>query len=243
MVPIGKLWADAYFSTLSAHSKLLYIYLATQPQISTLGVLVLRDESLNTDLNIGITGKVEIEESIEELKESGYLVHFKDGLFNVFIIKEHFLSLSKSKLNIRKAIEEGKASRYRDELLEIYTEDDFKPPLAFTPPTPEEATQHALEKGYIVNGKTFVDYYASNDWYNKNNKKIRSWKLTLEKVWCREENKLEAVDGAPKGYEYFFITTDDGTRVSPKGWRDGIPTHSNYIMAELLRREFEKSKK
>lgn len=240
MVKVGKLWGDAYFTALSSHSKLLYLYLVTQPSISTLGVLVLNRESTLLDLNMGITGHVELEECIDELVDGNYLVYFKDGLFDVFIIKSHFLSLSKSKLNIRKAVDEGKSSRYREELLNIYTKEDFKPPMSFTPPTPKEVTDYALGLGYVVNGKDFVDYYASNDWYNKNNKKVRSWKLTLEKVWCREENKLTQVAGAPKGYEYFHIELENGDRLSPEGWRRGKPTHSNHLYAELLNNEFNR---
>ena len=162
----------------------------------------------------------------------------EEDKMDIFIIKEHFLSLSKSKLNLRKAIDEGKSSRYRIELLAIYDKDDFRPSMSFTPPTAEEATEHGLSLGYVVNGKAFVDYYGSNDWYNKNNKKVRSWKLTLEKVWCREENKLTLVAGAPKGYEYFHITLPNGERLSPEGWRNGKPTHSNYLHAELLNEEY-----
>lgn len=140
---------------------------------------------------------------------------------------------------MRKAIDEGKSSIYQTELREIYTPEDFKNSTSFTPPTPDEVAAHALSKGHVVNGHTFVDYYASNDWYNKNNKKVRNWKATLERVWCREENKLELVDGAPKGFEYFHITLDNGDRISPESWKNDKPTHSNFLYAELLIEEFE----
>ena len=149
MVKVGKLWGDAYFSALSPFSKLLYLYLTSQTSISTLGVLVMKKESILLDLNAGITGDVELDESIDELVDGKYLHHFKDGTFDVFIIKDHFLSLSKSKLNIRKAIDEGKSSRYRDELLTIYESSDFKPSMSFVPPTADEVTDYALSLGYL----------------------------------------------------------------------------------------------
>lgn len=236
MVNVGKLWGDARFAWLDPHSKLLYLYLISQPSISTLGVLEIDREKIDIDLKL--KGSEFVGFAIEELRGQEFLIHIEEERFDVFIIKKHFLSLSKSKLNIRKAIDEGKSSRYQKQLRELYTPDDFKPPLSFTPPTPEEATNYALTLGYVVNGHTFVDYYASNDWYNKNNKKVRSWRLTLERVWCREENKLTFVDGAPSGYDYFHITLDNGDRVSPEGWRNGIPTHGNYLHEELLIQEF-----
>ena len=182
---------------------------------------------------------LEYQDALTELLLNEYVVvTYPNPKFTVFIIKEHFLSLSKSKLNIRKAIDEGKSSPYQTKLREIYSPEDFKHETSFTPPTPEEVTNYALSKGYVVNGNTFVDYYASNDWYNKNNKKVRNWKATLDRVWCREESKLELVDGAPKGFEYFHITLDNGERVSPEGWKNDKPTHSNFLYAELLIEEF-----
>ena len=131
MVKVGKLWGDARFTALSSHSKLLYLYLVTHPSISTLGVLTLNRKSIELDLNIGVRLA---EVSIEELEEDGWIHHQLDGSFDVFIIRAHFLSLSKSKLNIRKAIDEGKNSRYRDALREIYEPTDFEPSLGFVPP-------------------------------------------------------------------------------------------------------------
>lgn len=236
MVKVGKLWGNARFASLPPYSKLLYLYFVTHPSISTLGVLEVDRNRVMLDL--GITEE-KYGDSARELKDKHYVVWASyEENFDTFIIKEHFLSLSKSKLNIRKAIDEGKSSLYQTELREIYSPEDFKHGTSFTPPTPEEVTNYALSKGYVVNGNTFVDYYASNDWYNKNNKKVRNWKATLDRVWCREESKLELVDGAPKGFEYFHITLDNGERVSPEGWKNDKPTHSNFLYAELLIEEF-----
>ena len=240
MVKVGKLWGNARFASLLPISKLLYLYLISHPSITTLGVLELERDRIRLDLKITEDGVYS--KALLSLRDNGFIVWVpsEDDSFDTFIIKEHFLSLSKSKLNIRKAIDEGKSSPYQKELREIYEPSDFRPSMAFVPPTPEEVAEYALSKGYVVNGQTFVNYYSDNDWYNKNNKKVRSWRATLERVWCREENKLELVDGAPKGFEYFHINLDNGERVSPEGWRNKRPTHSNYIYAELLTEEFNK---
>lgn len=236
MVKVTKLWGNGRFSSLPPKSKLLYIYLVTHPSISTLGVLELNKHRINLDLSFE---DKDLENNINFLKHFSFLETIEDSELEVFIIKDHFLSLSKSKLNIRKAMDEGKNSLYKKKLNQIYSSEDFKPSMGFIPPTPEEVSEYALTKGYIVNGKTFVDYYSSNDWYNKNNKKVRSWKRTLERVWFRDENKLTPVKGAPKGFEYFYTTLEDGTRLSPEGWKSGKPTHSNYLYAALLNDIFE----
>lgn len=239
MVKLGKLWGNARFSSLPPYSKLLYLYLVTHSSISTLGVLELNRDRIILDLGLGDFNQ--LVEYGKILDDEGFMTWLTKDKLDIFIIKEHFLSLPKSKLNIRKAIDEGKSSRYRKELLDIYEPQDFKPTTAFVPPTAEEVTDYALSLGYVVNGKTFVDYYGEGDWYDKNNKKVRSWKQKLERVWCREENKLEAVEGAPKGYEYFHVTLDNGERVSPEVWKGGFPMHHNYLHAELLRDEYKRS--
>jgi hypothetical protein len=238
MVKVGKLWGNARFSSLPPYSKLLYLYLVTHSSISTLGVLELSSDRIILDL--GLKDFDQLVEYGKILDDEGFIRWITKDRVHIFIIKEHFLSLPKSKLNIRKAVDEGKSSRYRKELLDIYDASDFKPTMAFVPPTPEEVTNYALSLGYVVNGKTFVDYYSDLDWHNKKNVKVRSWKKTLEKVWCRAENKLTLVSGAPKGYEYFHITSDSGERISPEGWRAGRPTHSNYLHAELLNDEYSR---
>ena len=102
--------------------------------------------------------------------------------------------------------------------------------------------EYALGLGYEVNGRAFVDYYADNDWYDKNNKKVRAWKSKVSKVWCREENKLETVKGAPKGFEYFFADLEEGVRVFPESWKNGLPSHSNFLYAEYLTDKFNEQK-
>jgi hypothetical protein len=220
---------------LSPSSKLFYLYLITQPNISTLGVLAVDKGRVKLDLGID-----DFYKNGKELESKGFLRYFSEAGVEVFIIKRHFLSLSRSKLNIRRAIDEGKSSPYIEYLRGIYIPDDFKPLGSFVLPTPKEVSDYALKLGYLVNGNTFVNYYSDNDWYNKNNKKVRNWKATLKRVWCREENKLGSVKGSPSGYEFFYVELENGDRVSPEGWKDGYPTHSNYLHAELLVEEFSK---
>lgn len=159
------------------------------------------------------------------------------------VVSDHFKSLPKSKANLRKAVDEGKRANeeLKDVLRLIFTEADAKDD-SFKAPTTTEVSEFALTLGFIVNGKDFVNYYGDNDWYDKNNKKVRNWKSKVRKVWCRETNKLEKVEGAPKGFEYFFVEIEEGNRIYPQSWKNDLPSHSNYIHAQYLIDGFNEQK-
>lgn len=239
MVKVGKLWGDARFASLSPNSKLLYCYLTTQPNITTLGILDLYIERLNLDLGISVV------EHLSPLKVNRFINYFysDDEDIVTVLVTDHYHSLPKSKANIRKGLDEGKSSKGKTKkmLLGVFTKADFTN-SDFKAPTPKEVMEYALELGYQVNGKAFVDYYAENDWYDKNNKKVRAWKSKVSKVWCREDNKLESVKEAPEGYEYFFVDLEEGVRVFPEYWKNGLPSHRNFIYAEHLTNKFNEQK-
>lgn len=240
MVKVGKLWGDARFASLSPNSKLLYCYLISQPNITTLGVLVLDINRITLDLKLEAGA---IKYCLVELLQKGYVQMITKGDELTIIIMSHYHSLAKSKANIRKAIDEGKSTQ--GDLLsifrKIYKPEDFTND-SFSPPTPKEVMEYGLSLGYEVNGKAFVDYYSDNDWYDKNNKLVRNWKAKVSKVWCREENRLETAKGAPKGFEYFFVDLEEGVRIFPESWKNGLPSHSNFIYAEYLINEFNEQR-
>ena len=238
MVKVGKLWGDAKFASLSPNSKLLYCYLISQPNISTLGVLDLDLERINIDLKIESIDKLQY--PFSELDANSYIDYFmsSDKIVTVLVLG-HYPSLSKSKLNMRKGLEEGQCSegKIKEMLLKVFTPADFKND-SFVPPTPSEVAEYALTLGYLVNGKAFCDWYGENDWYDKNNKLVRNWKSKVSKVWCRETNKLETAEGAPKGFEYFFVEIEDGHKVFPTAWVHDLPSHNNHIYAQYLIDEY-----
>jgi hypothetical protein len=239
MVKVGKLWGDARFASLSPSSKLLYCYLTTQPNITTLGILDLYVERVNLDLGINSP------DWFKTLKDKNLINYYwgdDEDTVHVLVL-DHYHSLAKSKANIRKGLDEGKNSKgiTKAMLLEVFTKSDFTND-SFKAPSPQEVMEYALGLGYEVNGKAFVDYYADNDWYDKNNKKVRAWKSKVSKVWCREENKLETVKGAPKGFDYFFVDLEEGVRVFPESWKNGLPSHSNFLYAEYLTDKFNEQK-
>lgn len=240
MVKVGKLWGDAKFASMSPFSKLLYCYLISQPSITTLGFLVLDLDRVKLDLKI--EDDDQIDESLSELAFNYYIdFYFENESIISLLVLGHFKSLPKSKSNIRKAIDEGKLSEgdRRDMLLQHFNSSDFKDSTSFTPPTAQEVSDYALSIGFLVDGKAFVEYYGDNDWYDKNNKKVRNWKAKCRKVWCKDERRLESIDGAPEGYEYYYITLEDGKRIQPTSWRGGYPEHSDVRYAQLLYEAYE----
>lgn len=47
------------------------------------------------------------------------------------------------------------------------------------PPTQKEIIDYVKDKGYSVDPVIFYEYYAGNDWKDKNGKPVKNWKLKL----------------------------------------------------------------
>ena len=117
----------------------------------------------------------------------------------------------------------------------------------FEAPTPEEVEDYGLSRGYIINGKEFVSFYEDNakrlgrkGWYDGRGKQVKDWKAKIRKVWVRRAEKLEPVEGAPEGYEY-FVARDGGRIVKATRWKDGKPYGNGIVEDKVLQREFGKS--
>jgi hypothetical protein len=242
MVALQKLWGNARFKGLPPLAKLLYCFLSQQPSITRLGKVEVDYGDLNLVLGnvTDVNAMVEVTEYLDLLVNTNFISYF-NGEYLTAVIHDHWNSIPNNKTNIAKAYTEAKASRgdLRKIYGTIFSKSDFEPPMAFKIPTPEEVSAYALDKGYLVNGKEFVAHYEGLKWHNVKGKKLRSWKQTCLKVWCREENKLVKVKGAPKGYEYFFVEIENGDRITPESWKKGKPMHSNFVYAEMLRDKFE----
>jgi hypothetical protein len=233
-VKISKLWGDARFSSLSPEAKLLYIYLCTQPSISTLGVVYTHTNFLKK-----LTGdQIELG-TLQIMKYLCFKFNSKSDIITI-LIKDHYKSIAKSKANLRKARNEynNAYSELRELLDKHFDPSDFQDP-EFTPPTPEQVTEEALKYGHFVNGQTFCDWYAQNNWYDKNDKRVRNWKSKLKRVWCKEDNKLQECKDAPKGFEFFYVELDNGDRVFPERWKDGVPMHKDFNIKQKLIQKYK----
>lgn len=62
----------------------------------------------------------------------------------------------------------------------------------FIPPSIDDVKQYFTEKGYTIEAaeKAF-EYYASNDWHDRNGDKVTSWKQKMIANWFKDENKTK----------------------------------------------------
>lgn len=248
-VLLAKLWGDTKFQKLSPNSKLVYIYLAYEPSISIVGVVRPNINILPNILNIPIEG---IKEGVRELKTKKYIhvSKYEDGEV-YFVVLDHFNTIIKSDASvtrINKALS-GYPTKLVEYLETVGIKSDVKV-VTFSPPTPEEVSKFALSGGYLINGGKLVDFYKSMGekykpgsglWYNSYGKVVKDWKATMRKVWFKPENKLKAVKGSPKGFEFFFVMHKDNM-VVPEKWKNGKPWHSNIMLKVELEKEFDNNK-
>ena len=60
----------------------------------------------------------------------------------------------------------------------------------FTPPTPEQVKEYALEKGYDIDAEHFIAHYDSQGWKKGNGQKVVSWKGCMV-TWMKNNGKYE----------------------------------------------------
>ncbi len=246
-VKVSKLWSNNKFNSLTKNSKLLYLYLCTSPQVSFLGVLIPNTKVLCLELNIDIS---ELRESSKQLIEKRYIYVGKHEDSIYFIVLDHFKTLPKSDTTILRMNREIKS--YPQSFIKILNNLGIEPNkkiVQFSKPTAEDVTKYASSQGYSIDGNTFVQYYNSvsekykkhekdDAWFDNRGKRVIDWKGKLRRVWCKDENKIEAMKDAPKGYEYFYVMIN-GNRVKPDGWRDGIPYSKNFITNKKIVEAYE----
>ena len=164
-----------------------------------------------------------------------------------FTVLAHFATLPKSEAVARRVKKE--LSELPEGLVTKLSAYGIRPALKvreFVEPTPEEVSEYCLTVGHKVDGRQVVEFYRNQAekrgkkgyWYDSKGKLVIDWKRKVRSVWCRDENKLKAIDGAPKGYEYFHIYVD-GVMVFPDAWKGGKPFSRNIAMNKKLKEEYE----
>lgn len=247
-VKIGKLWKKSQFKNLDRLSKLLYIYLATHPDLNTVGVCSPDLEVTSIEIGCNIQ---ELRTATKELVNSNF-VHVKqmEGVI-YFIVPQHFNTIPKSNssvLKIKKDLEPlPKALVKFLEKKQIKVESKVR---EFKKPTPKEVAEYGLSKGYIVDGQKFVDFYedstrrygVKNGWVDSRNKQVRDWKSKLRGVWFKDENKIKSLPDAPKGFENFYAI-HEGVPIFPDKWKNGKPFSKSLVIKKQLQEEYERRKK
>ena len=246
-VKIAKLFKDSWFQNQAEITKLLYIYLATNPDLNTVGVfspnLKVVCLEVRTDMN---TLRACCEILIKQ--KYIYVKKFEETVY--FIIPEYFNTIPKSEATITKvnktldSLPEGLSLFLNSIGINVKAKTKI-----FIEPTPEEVTNYSLSLGYLVSAEDFINYYKEQSerygkkgvWVDGRGTQVRDWKAKLRKIWCKEDRKIKTFRDAPKGYERFHIIKE-GTIITPDGWKNGKPFSKSFTVDIELKKEYEKRK-
>jgi len=243
-VKISRLFKDSRFLNLSERTRLLYIYLATNPNLEVVGVLCPNLKVITAE--VGCTME-QLRESTKSLMTNKY-IYVKEYDNNIyFILPDHFNTVPKSEssvLKVQKSLSSLPTALVKFlKTIGICVKSKIK---VFTEPTVDEVSKYALSQGYLLNGEDFINYYQQQSerygkkgvWVDSRGKQINDWKAKLRRIWCKDENKLKPIKDAPKGFEFFYVIKDSKI-VQPEGWRGGKPYASSLSMDLLLKKEYD----
>lgn len=243
-VKIKTLWGSDKFNKLKSNAKLLYLYLLTNPQLNKLGVITLNKTKFCTDLSFYIE---DLRDATERLVTHKYIEvkKFDDRVY--FIVKRIFSPNIKSQAVILEL--QDILSEYPDELVRYLESIGIvleRRITIFKVPTVEEVAEYSMSLGYNVNAKYFIEYYNNSSldrkdgkWQDGRGKIIHDWKAKLRRVWCKDENKIKSIKGAPKGYETFHIIVD-GKVIYPDSWKGGKPFSKSLAIDIKLKEAYDK---
>lgn len=247
-IKVGGLWKDSRFLNLDNLSKLLYIYLGTNPNLNSVGVICPDGIIMARELKCSIE---ELRAATKSLVKAGFI---RTKLYNkvgYFIIPENFKYIPKTESGVLKVQKD--LATLPEELVQFLDSIGISAGAKvsnFVKPTPEEVSNYAKEIGYNVNGKEFVDFYEDTSsrfskkdvWVDGRGKEVRDWRAKVRKVWCRAENKIAEVKGNPKNGEDLSVEID-GKIYYPDGWRRGKPYSKNFTVDLKLKELYEQRSK
>ena len=69
------------------------------------------------------------------------------------------------------------------------------PKKRFVPPKLDDINAYIAEKGLIVNGKVFLDYFTAGNWKDSEGKPVKNWKQKLI-TWDERDRRKRTIDAA-----------------------------------------------
>lgn len=245
MIKASKLWDKAEFKRLSNDAKLLYLRLTNSKEVSILGTFLFLPE----ELALMYPNKMkELRPAAQQLSDEG-LIKFIKGNGEVYAyICKHFSTIIKSP-TLKKRVTstlESLPETVRNEVLEDLGDVTTKF-VDWKEPTPDEITSFAMTRGHVLDGKKVFDYYSkakdsNGRWRDSRGTLVHDWKRKVATVWCRDENKIKEVKGAPKGFESFHIK-EDGKVITPNRWIGGIPRGASMSIDIKLKKAYDQEVK
>lgn len=243
MSKLSRFWKKLDFIRLSKESKLLFIYLFTNPDINHVGVLYPSIEVIRAELAFSIE---ELREATKELKDSKYLHLIKHDGIVYFVLPHYFNQIPKSQSSFERISKTLKLlpKPVVDFLNDLGINASVKV-KEFIKPTVEEVTDYAISLGYNIDGSEFIDFYEQSSkshgktdiWVDSRGKQVRDWKAKLRNVWLRDKEKMNIPKGAPKGFETFHVVIND-KKFFPDYWKDGLPVSKNMSIDIMLKKKY-----
>ena len=234
-VQTSKLWSEPWFMKLKPLSKLIYLYCLTRPGVNTLGLFVSTPQEIIGQLTITME---QFNTYLIALVKDNHLVIKEDEGLYWFWITDYVKGFPKKGARFETGVKQFNKLPYK---IQHFIK-SYLPPMmivnATEPPTPEQVSEYALQMGYLIDGKEFVDYYQNLDWKDTRGKKVHNWKTKVRQVWCKKDRKIEPVKGAPEGFEFFHAKHEDRI-IFPTKWTGGKPYGKSIIEDQLLQKEFE----
>lgn len=246
-VKISKLWKDSGFQKLPDATKLLYLYLVTNPDLNMVGVFSPNLEILCIELGITMDS---LRESTKILQDSKKVYVKSYGNLIYFVVPEHFNSIPKSESTVSRV---NKVFNSLPDEMVIFLDSIGisinSKVREFKRPSPEEIMEYGLSLGHLIQPEVFIGFYEEQSvrygkkdiWVDGRGTEVRDWKAKLRKVWLKEDNKIKTFKDAPKGYESFHII-ENGAVVTPDGWKNGKPWSKGLTSDIMLKREYERRK-
>ena len=242
-VKLSRIWGDTNFMTLTMESKMFYIYLVTNPNINSVGVVLLNIELIKVHTGLS---KPQVRKCTKELMSKD-MIHVKAVNNSVyFIAPEHFHSMPKgdaSKLRVEREMKLlEKPLREFLHSIGISASGKVK---RFVKPSLNEVSEYAMSMGYKIDAKTFCDYYqgCADDankphlWLDSKGREVKNWKRKMEVVWFKPERKIKSAKGTPKGYEGWHVVID-GVTHTPDSWVNGKPRSNNFLINKEMNKVF-----
>lgn len=241
---LSKVKKKVNFKVLSNEEKLLTYTIITDPHLSIVGVILLEPEVYCSQLS---WSKETLRNSLNRLRELNIFGVIVSGR-NVFICLPDYATKSPKADSTILKYEEA-LSQYPDSVRKFLSITLERKARFFKKPTPLEVNTYAIEQGYLIDGREFINYYNNiskdmgvvDKWFDKRGREIKDWKAKLRNVWLKPNQKIKIPDGAPEGFKFFFVE-HKGKIVIPDFWKDGLPKSKQFYLNDILRDEYKRRK-
>lgn len=245
---LSNIFRNAEFQKLDDKTKLLYLYIVTNPNLSIVGVFIPDVDYIKKTLGFDL---YHFKVSIKKLIDNSFIYLKTYNNIPYIILKDYFKNVKRHQnFSVKLEDELKMLPKYIVDFLNAIGLKDIVDDFIFKHPTEDEIKNYSLSKGYVINAKDFISFYTEKAllfnkkdiWVDSKGKEVRDWRAKLRKVWFKDDNKLKFFKEAPKGYEYFYVESITGDIIQPDGWIEGKPYNKDFLKDLELKKVFKNDK-